>query len=78
MPVHIKKAIRDKAKASAKANKNDAIIRKWFANNNMSNDSVFDYYIDSCEMGNDPEAMIQFIEEENFEFGNENSYQEED
>lgn len=78
IPEYIKKAIRDKAKAEEIALKNDAVIRAWFQKNQMQNVSVFDAYIDSTETGNDPEGFISYIEKEQFSFGNDYRYDEDE
>ena len=72
VPKEIKKAIMDCAKYNAKAYPLSHKIRDWFIENDISNDGVFDMFIDSVEIqGNDPVWFIEWLEKGDMTKGNE-------
>lgn len=64
VPSHIQKAIRDKAKFSAKAYTADQVIRNWLDKlGHGENDDFLDVLIDSTEQGNNlAESCIKSFE----------------
>lgn len=75
IPKEIKKAIIDCAKYNAKAYPLQKIIREWLVANNLNHDGVIDQLIDRVEYsGCDPKGFINFVENENEDFGNDRGY----
>lgn len=52
------------------SNKENEKIRDWLVKNNLSNDAVLDFFIDSLEIGNSPKSFIDFLEQDDIINGN--------
>ncbi|MFC8685945.1 hypothetical protein [Brevibacillus porteri] len=78
VPKYIKDAIVRNAKANQIVNETDQIIREWFIKNKVNNDSVIDFYIDSCDTMNQPEDFIEFLEQGSYRKGNKSIYGEDE
>ncbi|ATF13614.1 hypothetical protein A616_16995 [Brevibacillus brevis X23] len=78
VPKYIKDAIVRNAKANRIANETDRLIREWFIKNKVNNDSVIDFYLDSCDTENQPEEFIEFLEQGSYRKGNESIYGEDE
>ncbi|RFB28719.1 hypothetical protein [Brevibacillus sp. VP] len=74
VPKYIREAIIKNAKANEVAMQTDRIVRDWLEKKKIYNDSVIDMYIDNCDIGNDPDGFIKFLESDSFEKGNDNRY----
>lgn len=56
----------------------DRIIRDWLGKKKIYNNSVIDMYIDSCDMGNDPDGFIKFLEGDSYRKENDSWYCEDE
>ncbi|PPB12886.1 hypothetical protein [Brevibacillus laterosporus] len=74
VPKYIREAIIKNAKANEVAMQTDRIIRDWLGKKKIYNESVIDMYIDSCNIGNDPDGFIKLLESDSFRKGNDSRY----
>ena len=64
VPKQIQKSIIQSAKYNQLATKHDKIVRDWLDTKGLGNeeDCFINRYIDSCEVGYDPDGFIKFLE----------------
>lgn len=62
IPKEIKDSIRKSAKAFRTAREHEKIVRDWFENQGLDNDTINDNWIDCIEMGHgQSKAFIDFL-----------------
>jgi hypothetical protein len=65
IPKHIQDSMITSAKHNAIAKEHNEKVRDWLESKGIYEETV-EYLIDSMEMGNDPNGLIKYIEEDKY------------